>query len=227
MAHKRKHQKTSRRRIKHGVARRPSRSKARANAKPKKSTRRVPAKKAKALTRRKVTPRAKSASRRKISAGKKSTQRVRRKVAQDPRLEIAVKDMNRGASLTEAARSLNLAPKSLQSFLGQRRLARRKGKRLVIKDNRPRRVPVMTKGRIRVVTVDGYEEARVAGQHYQAAGDLVRTNDIAVIQPFKGRSVRLATGKEIPLETDPNALHRIAAMDSPPFHEIYEIVSPT
>ena len=85
----------------------------------------------------------------------------------------------------------------------------------------------MTKGRIRVVTVDGYEEARVAGQHYQAAGELVRTNDISVIKPFKGRSVRLTTGKQIPLEIDPNALHRIAAMDSPPFHEIYEILSPT
>jgi hypothetical protein len=204
-----------------------SRPKARRAAKTKKSTRKFPAKKAKALTRRKATPRLKSVSRRKISSGKKPTQRVRIKVAQDPRLEIAVRDMNRGLSLAEAARSANLSPKSLQLFLGQRRLAKRKGKRLVIKDNRPRRVPVMTKGRIRVVTVDGYEEARVAGQHYQAAGDLVRTNDIAVIRPFKGRSVRLTTGKEIPLETDPNALHRIAAMDSPPFHEIYEIVSPT
>jgi hypothetical protein len=32
-------------------------------------------------------------------------------------------------------------------------------------------------------------------------------------------------GKSHPLETDPNALHRIAAMDTPPFHEIYEITS--
>jgi len=204
-----------------------SRPKARRAAKTKKSTRKLRAKRAKALARRKVTPRLKSGSRRKISASKKPTQRVRRKVAQDPRLEIAVRDMNRGASLTEAARSLNITPESLQSFLGQRRLSKRKGRRLVIKDNRPRRVPVMTNGRIRVVTVDGYAEARMAGQHYQAAGELVRTNDIAVIKPFKGRSVRLTTGKEIPLETDPNALHRIAAMDSPPFHEIYEILSPT
>jgi hypothetical protein len=135
--------------------------------------------------------------------------------------------MNRGSSLTEAARSVNLSPKSLQAFLGRRRIARRKGDRWTIKDNRPRRVPVMTKGRSRNLIVAGFKEAQLVGEHHNAVGNFVRTNDLALLRPFEGRLVRLTSGKEIPLETDPNALHRIAAMDTPPFHEIYEITSNT
>jgi hypothetical protein len=181
-----------------------------------------------AVTRRKGASRVRSSpASRKAIAQKKLMKRLRRKTAPDPRLEIAVKDMNRGSSLTAAARSVNLPPKSLQSFVSQRRLAKRKGGKWTIKDNRLRRVPVITKGRIRIVTVRGFDEARRAGEHHNAVGDFVRTNNLDLIKPFKGRSVQAVKGKPHPLETDPNALHRIAAMDTPPFHEIYEITSNT
>ena len=217
-----------RHRTKRSLARRPSRPKAQGPAKTKKLSRKVRAKRGKATARRELRTRVKVAAPRKNVSGKNPKKRTRINGApDDPRLEIAVKEMNRGSSLTAAARAVNLQPKALRLFLRQRRLARRKGGRWTVKDNRPRRVPVITKGRIRVVTVDGYEEARLVGQHYQAAGYFVRTNDIQVIKPFHGQSVRSVRGKEIPLETDPNALHRIAAMDTPPFHEIYEITSPT
>ena len=144
-------------------------------------------------------------------------------VPQNRNLEAAILEMNRGQSLTAASRESGIPREQLKSLLIGRRLARRKGDRWTIKDNRPRRVPVMTKGRSRNFTVAGFKEAQLVGEHHNAVGDFVRTNDIALLRPFEGRSVRLTTGKEIPLETDPNALHRIAAMDTPPFHEIYEI----
>jgi hypothetical protein len=215
------------RRIKRGRARRPSRPNARAKAKPKKPSRKVPVKRGKAGLRRKAAPRVKSPPIRSSTAKKRVAARVRRTPASDPRLEIAVKELNRGSSLTAAAHSVNLTPKALQSYVRQRRLARRKGDRWTIKDNRPRRVPVMTKGRSRNLTVAGFKEAQLVGEHHNAVGNFVRTNDIALLKPFESRSVRLTTGKEIPLETDPNALHRIAAMDTPPFHEIYKITSNT
>jgi hypothetical protein len=130
--------------------------------------------------------------------------------------------MNRGRSLTGAARSIGLSSKSLQQLLSRRRLLKRKGKRWVLQDNQLRQVLVITRGKIRPVTVRGYEEASLAGAHYHVAGQFVSTNNIAVLKPFEGKSVRAASGRKYPLETDPNALHRIAAMDSPPFHEIYE-----
>lgn len=85
----------------------------------------------------------------------------------------------------------------------------------------------MTGGRFRVLTVRGYEQARLAGEHHHAVGEFVRTNNTAFIKPFDGQSVEAINKQRYVLETRPNALHRIAAMDSPPFHEIYEITSNT
>jgi hypothetical protein len=135
--------------------------------------------------------------------------------------------MNRGRSLSATARSLGLSSKSLQQQLKRKRLITRKGRRWVTNDNRLRRVPVMSGGRFRVLTVRGYKQASLVGRHHHAVGEFVRTNAVELIKPFEGQSVTALSGRQHALETDPNALHRIAALDSPPFHEIYEIVSPT
>lgn len=151
--------------------------------------------------------------------------RKKRTPRTDPLLEAAVLEVNRGQSITAAARDSNVTRKQLQTYLTGKRLTKRKGQRWVTKDERPRRVPVITRGRIRIVTVRGYEQARLVGQHHHAVGEFVRTNAIDSITPFDGESVLAVTGRKYPLETNPNALHRIAAMDTPPFHEIYEITS--
>jgi hypothetical protein len=65
--------------------------------------------------------------------------------------------------------------------------------------------------------------ANAGYEHFNAAGEFVRTHNIDLLGPFKDRYVRSTDGTRYRLETDPNALHRIAAMDTPPFHEIYEI----
>jgi hypothetical protein len=75
------------------------------------------------------------------------------------------------------------------------------------------------------VIVRGFKEASVAGEHFAAAGNFVSTNDPKILKPFKDRTIHATDGRRYVLETDPNALHRIAAMDSPVFHEIYEITS--
>jgi hypothetical protein len=134
--------------------------------------------------------------------------------------------LNRGRSLTATARRLGLSAKTLQQQLRRQHLITRKGKRWVPVDHRLRRVTVMTGGRTRELIVRGYKHARLVGKHHHAVGQFVRTNDIELLKPFKGRAVKAANGRRYILETDPNALHRIAALDSPPFHEIYDIVSP-
>jgi hypothetical protein len=134
--------------------------------------------------------------------------------------------MNRGDSLTAAARTEHVSRESLRDFLIRHRLTKRKGRRWAINDNWTRQVQVVTGGRVRTLTVRGYERARRAGEHRNAFGVFVRTNDISVLEPFKGQSMQATNGRRYVLETDPNALHRIAAMDTPPFHEIYEIISP-
>jgi hypothetical protein len=133
--------------------------------------------------------------------------------------------MNRGESLTAAARKEHVWRDSLRRFLIRHGLAKRKGRRWVIKDNLIRQIPVITAGRRRMLTVRGYEPARLAGEHHHAAAEFVRRNDISLIESFRGQTVRAANGRRYRLETDPNALHRIAAMDTPPFHEVYEIIA--
>lgn len=140
-------------------------------------------------------------------------------------LEAAIRAMNQGTSMTAAARSQHVSTERFRRFITGQQLAKRKGRRWIILDGRPRTVPVITGGRIRTLTVAGYREARLVGEHHQAVGEFVRTNDIDNLKPFEGQSVRSAGGRKYPLETDPNALHRIAAMDAPVFHEIYEITS--
>jgi len=164
-----------------------------------------------------------SQERRRVKARKPPTKAIL--PIDDPRIEGAILEMNRGRSLTAAARASHVSRRRLQQYLAQRRLGGRSGRRWYSKDRRLRRVPVMTGGRPRVVTVRGYEPAHLVGEHHHTAGEFVRTNNSELLKPFRGQTVQAANGRRYPLETDPNALHRIAAMDTPPFHEIYEILS--
>ena len=164
---------------------------------------------------------------RKAFAYTSNPKRTKPRSHSDALLEIAVRQMNRGSSLTATARSLHVSAKDLKRSLKGKRLLKRRGKRWVPRDNRPRRVPVITGARVRIVTVSGYDQARLVGEHHHAVGEFVRTNAVELIEPFKGRSVQATDGRRYTLETRPNALHRIAAMDSPPFHEIYQITSQT
>ena len=146
-------------------------------------------------------------------------------VSVDPKIDAALLSMNRGQALTAAAHSSRVSAERLRRFVTLKGLAERKASRWVPNDIRPRRVPVMTGGKMRILTVAGYPEARLVGEHHHAVGQFIRSNEIEWIEPFEGKSVRAVSGRRYPLETDPNELHRIAAMDMPDFHEIYEITS--
>lgn len=163
---------------------------------------------------------------RKAAIARQKSRSKERRPKSDRRLEIAVREMNRGHSLAATARALGVSSKTLQQQLKRQHLITRKGKRWVVKDSRLRRVTVMSGGRTRELIVRGYKHAHLVGKHHHAVGEFVRTNDLQLLNPFIGQTVQAVSGRRYVLETDPNAIHRIAAMDSPPFHEIYEIVSP-
>jgi hypothetical protein len=143
----------------------------------------------------------------------------------DPNLEAAIRAMNEGRSMTAAAKTHHVSAERLRRFIVSEDLGSRQGRRWVLSDSRPRRLPVITRGQIKTLTVSGFSQARLVGQHHDAAGRFVRTADIELLRPFEGRSVRTTAGVEYPLETDPNKLFRLASMDMPVFEEIYEIVS--
>jgi hypothetical protein len=164
---------------------------------------------------------------RKPAAPRKKPQRPRKRFRSTALIEIAVREMNQGLSLSAAARSVRLPSTELKRVLKKLGLLKRKRKRWVFNDDRPRRVPVVTEGRTRNVIVRGYEQARFLGEYHHAVREFLRTNNLKFLKPFENRTVQAMNGRESVLETDPNALYRIAAMDSPQFHEIYEITSNT
>lgn len=54
----------------------------------------------------------------------------------DPRIEIAIREMNEGSSLTRAARKTHVSPERLRAFIKANGIAKRKGRIWVMKDVR-------------------------------------------------------------------------------------------
>jgi hypothetical protein len=144
----------------------------------------------------------------------------------DARLEAAVKLLRDGKSQRAAAQEVGVTTERLRRFTYGNNLAKRVGNKWVMTDERPRRVPTLTKGDVKAITVPGFSEASKAGSYWNDVGQFIRTNEVEYILPYIGDGLLDTKGKLIPFETEPNALQRIAAMDTPPFHEIYQIISP-
>ena len=143
----------------------------------------------------------------------------------DAKLEAAVKRLREGKSQKAAAGSVGVSADRLRRYTYGLGLAKRVGRHWEITDERSRRVRTLTRGQVKTVTVPDYDEARKAGVYWNDVGQFVRTNEIEHIQPYIGDGLTNTKGQFIPFETDPNELHRIAAMETPPFHEIYQIIS--
>ena len=137
----------------------------------------------------------------------------------------AYREFKASKNLSAAARSKGIAPERLRRLIKVHGLADRKGRKWVDTDRLPRRVLIYSNRRERLLFVGGYADAALAGAYWHAAKSFVRTNDIELLAPFVGQGVKDTQGRLHPLETDPNAIHRLAAAGGPAFHEIYRIVA--
>ncbi|MEQ9507038.1 MAG: hypothetical protein RLO80_12305 [Hyphomonas sp.] len=150
--------------------------------------------------------------------------RPNRKPPTDPALEAAILAMNRGESLTQAARDARVSPERLRRYLVSQSLATKKGASWVIADKRPRQVPMIKQARTKPVVVPGFDEASRVGSYHNAIGQFLRSQDLSALEPFRGQGVKDTQGRFHPFETDPNALISYALKDEPEFHEIYQII---
>jgi hypothetical protein len=66
--------------------------------------------------------------------------------------------------------------------------------------------------------------ARIIGAYLSAVGRFLETNDIELLEPYTGKSIKDAAGRLHPLETRPNVLYRLNAAVEP-FEEIYRLVA--
>lgn len=136
----------------------------------------------------------------------------------------AYRQFQTSKNLSAAARAHNVAPERLRRMIKAHGLAKRKGRSWINTDSLPRRVMTYSRGRERQIVVSGYEDAALAGAYWSAAHKFVATNDTNILVPFVGQGVKDTNGRLHPFETDPNAIHRLAAAGGPAFHEVYRIV---
>ena len=140
-------------------------------------------------------------------------------------LEAALRELRRGATQKEAARSANVSVERFRKFIYGNNLAKRDGLQWAMTDERSRRVPIIHRGETKSVTVPNFAEAKKSGEYFEAVGQFLRTNYITHLEPFDGDGLTNVQGKFFQFETDPNALYRHDAQDNPDFHEVYQIVS--
>lgn len=146
------------------------------------------------------------------------------RAAADPVLEAAVLSMNRGQSLSDAAKEERVSPERLRRYLVSRQLADKQGGRWIMTDLRTRPVPMIKQARTKIINVPGFGEASRVGSYHNAIGQFLRSQDLSTLEPFRGQGVKDTLGRFHPFETDPNALIRYALKDEPEFYEIYQII---
>lgn len=139
-------------------------------------------------------------------------------------LEEGLRDIKRGKTLTGAARAAHVSPERLRRYLATSGIAEKKGQRWVVGDDKRSRVMLLySDGETISVTVRPDEAERI-GRYTSSVGHFLASNDPAFLKPFEGQSVTDTTGRSHPIETDPNALYRLAETGGGSFEEIYRIV---
>lgn len=145
-------------------------------------------------------------------------------VKSDAGLEAALKRLREIGNQSLAAKHAGVSAERLRRFLRENSLAERRGKRWHITDKRSRRMTVISGGEAREITLRDFDQSSLNGKHLAAVSAFLRTNDIDLLNPFDGQSVIDTKGKAHPLETDPNALYRLAHAGSEVFHEVYRLI---
>jgi hypothetical protein len=110
-------------------------------------------------------------------------------------------------------------------FLKDQGLARYEGRRWVLTDNRPRRMKIITRGRLTNIVVADFDQASSLGQYLNAVKSFLETNDISKLEPFVGWKITNVKGKQHLLETNPNVLYRLAHAGGEGFEQIYRLIS--
>lgn len=140
-------------------------------------------------------------------------------------IEAAIRLMQHGANLRNAAREAGTSERALRRFLKLRNMASRKGRMWRIYDDRRRQVPIISNGRLKEIFVQGYPPAAKAGRAFDLQGRFLVDQDEALLAPLIGDGLTDIKGVFHPFETNPNALYRLLQAEEPFFPEHYQIIS--
>jgi hypothetical protein len=148
----------------------------------------------------------------------------RKRPISDAKLERALTVLADTKDIRVAARSIRVSQKKLKRSASRQHLIRKNGNEWKVVGGLQRRMLVYSDGRPLILTLPGIKTARFVGKYMAAVGRFLRTNQIKHIKPYAGLTFRDASGKRYPLETNPNALYRLASTGDASFEAIYRIV---
>lgn len=119
----------------------------------------------------------------------------------------ALNRLRAGANIQTAAREAGTTPANVKRYAGQA-LRKGAGGRIVATKNDSLAVVMnlTTDGGTIAVPVAGSRDRKLVARYENAVGRFTKYGDKSVLTPFRGKTVRLATGERIPLLTDPNRL---------------------
>lgn len=143
----------------------------------------------------------------------------------DKRLELGLKELRLGKSLTKSAKSIGVSRERLSHYLVQNVvIEKHKGRWRLKQDDRIREVMIYTGGKVKHIHVKGYEMASLVGQYMAAVTQFLKTNNLSHLDPFKDVAVKDIKGKSYLLETRPNVLYRLDHAGGETFEQVYRIV---
>ena len=155
-------------------------------------------------------------------AGEQSIRSPR--VTNTARLESALKAYRKTGRQIDAARSVGVSVELLRRYLRENVSVKRRGRTLVIDDNRAREMTVVSKGRVFKAILPNFDAASVNGEFLSAVRAFLLSNEPSPLRKFEGRSVTDTAGKSHPFETDPNTLYQLAAAGTELFHNVYRLI---
>lgn len=142
------------------------------------------------------------------------------------KISVAIKLMNSGRSMTASAKEAGISSSRFTWFLNAMKLGQKSGKRWIIGDRRPRRVPMIVNAQTKAIIVPGFSESSLVGHYHNDVRRFLQTQEIAFLERYRTQTVNDIYGKSHAFETNPNTLIRYALKDEPDFPEIYQIISP-
>lgn len=146
-------------------------------------------------------------------------------VLTDPKLEAALRSMREHGTQSRAAKQAGVSVERLRRFLYDNKLANRQGNQWQFTDARLRNMSVLSKGQVRVMRLQGFDDASINGSYWNAVKKFLDTNDPSHLGDYVGQSVRDAKGKQHFFETDPNELYRLSQSGDELFEIQYKFVN--
>jgi len=142
----------------------------------------------------------------------------------DAALQISLKELRAGKTLTEAARVIHVSPERLRNQAKAQGAIRRQGRRWIVRNSLPRRMLIYTSGEAISIILGKMPQASKVGRYMAGVSKFLRTNDPASLKAFIGKSATDIDGKKHPFETNPNTLYRISASGAESFEQVYRII---